>query len=178
MIERQKKFAEFYAMSGNAADAARRAGYSEKTARSQGQRLLTNADISQYVRELQDKAASDRIANLEEVKAVWTEALRDSNEKTSNRLKAGELLARSAGEFIKTDQSHGVVRGGDNNIFSEENAAESVVICLPWDGKQIITATENDEGKITPLPGAEGDDVLIYLPRKSVKSYFEGEKNG
>ena len=64
MNERQKRFAEFYAASGNAAEAARLAGYSEKTARSQGQRLLTDVDIMRYVRELQDKAAIGRIATM------------------------------------------------------------------------------------------------------------------
>lgn len=41
---------EYYASCGNAAEAARRAGYSEKTARQQGERLLTNVDILAYVK--------------------------------------------------------------------------------------------------------------------------------
>ena len=40
MNERQRRFCELYAASGNAAEAARLAGYSEKTARQQGHARL------------------------------------------------------------------------------------------------------------------------------------------
>lgn len=43
---KQRLFVEEYLACLNAAEAARRAGYSVKTARSQGQRLLTYADIA------------------------------------------------------------------------------------------------------------------------------------
>lgn len=49
MTPKQRKFADCYIKSGNATQAAIEAGYSEKTARSQGQRLLTNVDIKKYV---------------------------------------------------------------------------------------------------------------------------------
>lgn len=49
--ERQIKFVEGYIKSLNATDAAIRAGYSEKTARSQGSRLLTNVDIQNAIQE-------------------------------------------------------------------------------------------------------------------------------
>jgi phage terminase small subunit len=42
---RQRAFIGHYVETWNAAEAARRAGYSVKTARSHGQRLLTNVDI-------------------------------------------------------------------------------------------------------------------------------------
>ena len=41
----QQKFADEYIVSGNAADAARKAGYSVKTARSVGQENLTSRNI-------------------------------------------------------------------------------------------------------------------------------------
>lgn len=47
---RQIAFARNYAMSGCAAKAARAAGYSERTAKSQGARLLTNANLLAVVR--------------------------------------------------------------------------------------------------------------------------------
>lgn len=43
--DKQKRFAKEYNVDLNATQAAIRAGYSEKTARSIGQRLLTNVDI-------------------------------------------------------------------------------------------------------------------------------------
>jgi len=43
--EKQHRFAQEYLIDLNATQAALRAGYSEKTAKSQGQRLLTNVDV-------------------------------------------------------------------------------------------------------------------------------------
>lgn len=100
MNDRQRRFAEAFAACGNAAQAAREAGYSERTARSQGQRLLTNVDILKYVRELQDQAAAGRIASVLQVKAFWSDVLNDPAEKTVDRLRAGELLAKAAGAFL------------------------------------------------------------------------------
>lgn len=100
MTDRQRRFAEVFAACGNAAQAAREAGYSARTARSQGQRLLTNVDILKYVREIQDWAAAGRIASVLQVKAYWSDVLADTTEKTADRLRAGELLAKAAGAFL------------------------------------------------------------------------------
>lgn len=100
MTARQQAFCEHYAACGNAAEAARQAGYCERTARSQGQRLLTDVDIRRYVRRLQDQAAAVRIASIAQIKALWSDILNDTGERTADRLKASELLARSAGLFL------------------------------------------------------------------------------
>lgn len=51
---KQIRFCEYYvALGGNATKAAIAAGYSEKSARQQGSRLLTNVDIVAYTRVLQ-----------------------------------------------------------------------------------------------------------------------------
>ena len=67
---RQKSFCEFYVASGNATESAIKARYSEKTARSIGQRLLTNVDIKKYIKELQEKAKESRILTARE-KREW-----------------------------------------------------------------------------------------------------------
>jgi len=119
MNEKQKRFAEYYAQNPNAAEAAKAAGYSEKTARSQGQRLLTNVDIKNYIRELQDKAAEDRILSLNEIKAFWSDVVNDTSQKTSDRIKASELLAKSAGAFLPPDDE------------KEDDGKDDVIIYLP-----------------------------------------------
>ncbi len=100
MNERQKVFAEIYAACPNAAEAARRAGYSERTARQTGQRLLTKDDIAEYIRQLQNEAKDARISTVTDVKIFWSEVMNDENEKTVARLKASELLARASGMFL------------------------------------------------------------------------------
>lgn len=128
MNDRQRRFAEAFAACGNAAQAAREAGYSERTARSQGQRLLTNVDILKYVRELQDQAAAGRIASMLQVRAFWSDVLNDPAEKTADRLRAGELLAKAAGAFLR------VRPGPDDDVGRLALGAvdgEDVVIYLP-----------------------------------------------
>lgn len=48
--DQQKMFAEEYLIDYNATQAAIRAGYSEKTAKQQGSRLLSNADVQEEIR--------------------------------------------------------------------------------------------------------------------------------
>lgn len=55
--EKRKQFVREYLVDLNATQAAIRAGYSEKTARSQGQRLLTNVDIAALLQDAQAKRA-------------------------------------------------------------------------------------------------------------------------
>lgn len=116
MNERQRRFCEFYAACGNAAQAAREAGYSSKTARQQGERLLTNVDVQSYIRELQDKAAAGRIATMTQTKAFWSDIMNDPAERTVDRLKASELLAKAAGGFLHfrpDPDSGGLVAAGE-----------------------------------------------------------------
>ncbi len=129
MNERQRRFAEAFAACGNAAQAAREAGYAEKTARSQGQRLLTNVDILRYVREIQDQAAAGRIASMLQVKAFWSDVLNDPAEKTADRLRAGELLAKTAGAFLHI-RPDSYDDGGSRLAVGEVDGGD-VVIYLP-----------------------------------------------
>lgn len=54
---RQDRFCEFFVATGNAADAARQAGYSKRAARNQGHRLLCNPFVAARVRVLQSAIA-------------------------------------------------------------------------------------------------------------------------
>lgn len=63
---RQEVFCKEYLIDLNATQAAIRAGYSERTAKSQGNRLLTNVDILTRVKELKDKRADEL-----ELDAYW-----------------------------------------------------------------------------------------------------------
>lgn len=144
MTARQRAFCEHYAACGNAAQAAREAGYSERTARSQGQRLLTNADILKYARELQDRAAAGRIASMLQVRAFWSDVLNDPAEKTADRLRAGELLAKAAGAFLH------VRPGPDDDVGRLALGAvdgEDVVIYLPQIQEESeVEAHEDQQG--------------------------------
>lgn len=66
--KRQKKFCrEFAKAPGNAAAAARRAGYSAKSARQQASELLANPNISEEVERIQEELAAKEEEALEKV---------------------------------------------------------------------------------------------------------------
>ena len=73
---RQKSFCEYYVESGNATDAAIKAGYSKKTARVIGQENLTKPALKNYIDELMQKLESERIASAEEVLQHLTAMMR------------------------------------------------------------------------------------------------------
>lgn len=109
--ERQRKFCEYYAQSGHATDAAIKAGYSASSAGTNADKLLKNTNVSNYLKELTEKARSEAIADITEVKEVWSSILRSTEEETQHRLKAGELLAKAAGGFIdKVEHTGSVVQ--------------------------------------------------------------------
>jgi phage terminase small subunit len=95
--EKQKAFCEYYASSFNATESAKKAGYSEKTAYSQGQRLLKNVEVSNYLKELAKTAKSSRVATIAEVLEFFTETMRNKTLMPKDRLKAAELLKEAIG---------------------------------------------------------------------------------
>ena len=73
---RQKAFCEYYVASGNATEAAIKAGYKEKNARKIGSENLTKMDIKAYVEELMQKLESERTASAKEVLEFLTKSMR------------------------------------------------------------------------------------------------------
>ena len=96
---RQQAFVEAYA--GNATAAALAAGYSERSARSQGQRLLTNDDIQDAIKAREAQRLAPTIATRQERQEFWTSVLRNEDEAMKDRLKAAELLGKSEGDFLE-----------------------------------------------------------------------------
>lgn len=94
MNVRQQKFCDYYLQSGNATEAAIKAGYSKKTAYSIGQRLLKNVEIENYLSEHRQKAHNSRIATAEEVLEFWAEVMRNEEISPKDRLRASENLGK------------------------------------------------------------------------------------
>lgn len=102
--EKQKAFCEYYASSFNATESAKKAGYSEKTAYSQGQRLLKNVEVSNYLKELAKTAKSSRVATIAEVLEFFTETMRNKTLMPKDRLKAAELLKEAIGNKEENEE--------------------------------------------------------------------------
>ena len=76
LTARQIKFCLEYANSGNAKQSAIRAGYSERTAKNQGARLLNQENIQNYLKELSDGFVSGKIADAKEMQERLTAIIR------------------------------------------------------------------------------------------------------
>lgn len=67
LTSKQKKFALEFLISGNITNAAKKAGYSERSARQIGSLNLTKPNIVEYMKEVLNKAKSKEVATTEEV---------------------------------------------------------------------------------------------------------------
>lgn len=96
MTHRQHIFIQEYLSSFNATEAAKRAGYSAKTAYSIGAELLKNPEIQKAIEQHTQQRISSLIADRCERMTFLTGIMRDDN----HRLRACELLSRLDGDFI------------------------------------------------------------------------------
>lgn len=108
LSEKQKKFCEYYAKNGNATESAKLAGYSEKTAHSQGPRMLEHVGVQGYIQELtkeerkeKDIATKSRIADAHEILEFLSNTMRGEIKDAfgldaglQDRIKAGVELAK------------------------------------------------------------------------------------
>ena len=112
--ERQKAFADYYIQTGNATEAAIKAGYSEKTAYSIGNENLKKPEISAYIGERMAEQGGKRVADANEVIEFYTAVMRGEvkdqfglDASLSDRLKAGDALMK---RYAVTDNgSKGVI---------------------------------------------------------------------
>lgn len=118
MNARQKRFCDEYLIDCNATQAAIRAGYSPKTAKVTGAKMLTNANLKAYIDEQLERIHNEKIADAQEVLEYLTAVMRgqhteqtlqligdgvqkiaDIDVSAKERLKAAELIGKRYGMF-------------------------------------------------------------------------------
>lgn len=118
MNARQKRFCDEYLINCNATQAAIRAGYSPKTAKSIGQENLTKPDLKAYIDEQLERLHNEKTADAQEVLEYLTAVMRgqhreqtlqlvgdgvqtiaDIDVSARERLKAAELIGKRYGMF-------------------------------------------------------------------------------
>lgn len=125
--EQQKEFVKEYIKlkCSNATQAAINAGYSPKTARQQGSRLLSYAHVQEYLKEQKDKIQDEiRESLLFECKRaveVEFEILNNPDARDRDRLDAAKDILDRAG-FKPTDEVK--VSGNVNNPFEGLTTAD------------------------------------------------------
>ncbi len=119
---KQQRFADEYIISGNATEAAIKAGYSEKYANTNASKLLQNTTVKAYIDERLKELSDKKIADQQEVLEYLTSVLRGESSSEvvviegqgegvsrakpmqkapdeKERLKAAELLGKRMGLF-------------------------------------------------------------------------------
>ena len=104
LTPKQKAFADAFIECGNKAEAARRAGYSEKSAREIGEENSTKPHIAAYIAQRMSEQEAARVASADEVLRFYTEVMRGNvkdqfglDASLADRLNAGrELMKRHA----------------------------------------------------------------------------------
>ncbi len=113
---KQKMFCEEYLIDLNATQTAIRSGYSEKTAYSQGQRLLKHVEVQEYIQELKEKRAerteitADRVLaelgkiGFQDVRNLFSnqgslKAIHDLDDFTAGSVASIEVVTVPSGEY-------------------------------------------------------------------------------
>ena len=122
MTHRQELFIQEYIKTGNATHSAIAAGYSKRTARSIGQRLLTYVDIKEAIDRLSKNIAINNIMTAKERQEFLTSLILHNDVKASDKLKAVDLLNKMTGEYIQKVEVNGNVKTDDpfKNLTTEE----------------------------------------------------------
>jgi phage terminase small subunit len=111
LTARKRRFVELYLVGGNATRAAQTAGYSARTAKQQGSRLLQEPAIAAAVAAGQAEQKKAAVADRDARQAFWTQVMlakgRFKKAAMKDRLKASELLGKSQGDFIERHEHAG-----------------------------------------------------------------------
>ncbi|MGB2872214.1 terminase small subunit [Psychrobacillus psychrotolerans] len=129
---KQQTFADNYIKYGNATEAYLKAYTNvkkEATARANGSRLLTNANVSEYIAERMEELKSERVADQQEILETLTAVLRgevngatligmgmgeqdiseDMKPSVAEKIKAAELLGKRYAMWTDKQQIVGLV---------------------------------------------------------------------
>ncbi len=118
LTPRQERFCQEYTIDLNATGAARRAGYSEKTAHVQGPRLLANVRVAARTDQLRKEAAKRSEITTDRVLQMLIDSYGDA--KAANQhgpaVRAAELLGKHLAMFV------------DRQITGEETLSREQII--------------------------------------------------
>ena len=123
---RQKSFCEFYVASGNATEAAMKAGYSETYSKTRTNVLLRNVEICRYVKELQEKTKSSRIMTAIERREFLTAMIKNGAVKDTDRLKAVDILNKMDGEYTQKVEVNGNINSNPFNGLTTDELKEII----------------------------------------------------
>ena len=157
--QKQENFSQAYVLHRNATEAAKAAGYSDKSAANQGYRLLQNDEILERIEDL-SKELETNINVIEEIENQYTFA--KANGHTNSAIKALELLSRIRGS------------NNDTGLSVDKDTLETAIIgCLNVLGEvkvehllskcdfSLELPEEDDQEDAAESSGDENETILV-----------------
>jgi phage terminase small subunit len=153
LTPKQKAFADYYIETGNATEAAIKAGYSKKTARVIGQENLLKPAIKAYIEERMNEKDKKRIASQDEILEFLTKVVR------------GELT-----EQVPVLVGEGVQELVEKDISMKDRIKAAELLgkrYFMWNNKEIVdiekvkAETEFIKERTKVLKGAAKDTSLL-----------------
>ena len=124
LTDKQERFAQAYVLHRNATEAAKAAGYAERSAYNQGYRMLKNEEIIERISDLENELETN-IDVIQEIENQYTFAKNSGH--TNSAIKALELLSRIRGA------------NSDKNIdISKEGLEAAIIESLQILGKEKV----------------------------------------
>lgn len=156
LTEKQRRFVDFYIETGNATEAARRAGYSRRIANRQGAENLSKPVIRNAISAKLAELESKRVASATEVLQYLTAVMRGEEKETINspdgsvqkvdmaqrdRIKAAELLMKRHGltlSDVEIEEKKARIRQieREESAGDDQEEAPVVHVYLPDNGRQ------------------------------------------
>lgn len=142
LTPKQKAFAEYYIETGNATEAARKAGYKGKNLNRIASENLSKLDIKNYIDEKMKELESKRIAKAEEVLEYLTRVLR--GEETEQ-----VVVTENIGDFMS-----------EAKVVDKELSAKDKIKAAELLGKRYRLFTDKIEADVNQTVVFEGEDDL------------------
>lgn len=149
LTPKQKKFCDEYLKLGNATQAAKNAGYSEKTAYRTGADNLKVPHILDYINARQEQIASKDIADIEEIMKYLTGVMRgkikdqfDLDASLSERTKAAQELLKRNVDDRKMNLELAKLEAQFKDNGSDEDAKDNFMDALNSTASEVWTDDE------------------------------------
>lgn len=149
LTPKQKKFCNEYLKLGNATQAAKNAGYSEKTAYRTGADNLKVPHILDYINARQEQIASKDIADIEEIMKYLTDVMRgkikdqfDLDASLSERTKAAQELLKRNVDDRKMNLELAKLEAQFKDNGSDEDAKDNFMDALNSTASEVWTDDE------------------------------------
>lgn len=130
LTPKQRRFCEEYLKSGNATEAAKKAGYKEKAAHSMGAENLRKPAISAYIKRRTDEQEAALVADSNEILKFYTAVMRGEvknqfgmDASLSDRLKAGDSLMKRYA--VASDRNRTTMEKLDSMLKEFQDAVKS-----------------------------------------------------